>query len=54
MPTMINTAPAESYGHLTPERSAEAAAVVDIVIPVYNEEADLGPSVLALSAIVIA
>jgi glycosyltransferase involved in cell wall biosynthesis/putative flippase GtrA len=47
---MINTAPAESYGHLTRARSADLAAVVDIVIPVYNEEADLGPSVRRLDA----
>jgi glycosyltransferase involved in cell wall biosynthesis len=50
MTTMINTAPAESYGHLTRERSADAAAVVDIVIPVYNEEADLLPSVRRLDS----
>jgi hypothetical protein len=50
MTTMIDTAPAESYGHLTRARSADLAAVVDIVIPVYNEEADLGPSVRRLDA----
>jgi putative flippase GtrA len=50
MTTMINTAPMESYGHLTRARSADMAAVVDIVIPVYNEEADLGPSVRRLDS----
>jgi glycosyltransferase involved in cell wall biosynthesis len=50
MTTLINTAPAGSYGHLTRARSADVAAVVDIVIPVYNEEADLGPSVHRLDS----
>jgi len=50
MTTMSNIAPAESYGHLTRARSADMAAVVDIVIPVHNEEADLGPSVRRLDS----
>jgi putative flippase GtrA len=50
MTTMSNIAPAESHGHLTRARSADMAAVVDIVIPVHNEEADLGPSVRRLDS----
>jgi glycosyltransferase involved in cell wall biosynthesis len=50
MTAVINTAPAESYDHQTRARSADTAAVVDIVIPVYNEEADLGPSVRRLAS----
>jgi putative flippase GtrA len=46
--TMLTATPRPSYGHLTRALSADLPAVVDIIIPVHNEEADLGPSVRRL------
>jgi putative flippase GtrA len=46
--TTLTATPRPSYRHLTRALSADLPAVVDIVIPVHNEEVDLGPSVRRL------
>ncbi|HEY5820474.1 MAG TPA: bifunctional glycosyltransferase family 2/GtrA family protein [Propionibacteriaceae bacterium] len=40
----------QPHQHLSKSFSIDVDAVVDIVVPVYNEEADLGPSVMRLDA----
>ncbi|MFL6066013.1 MAG: glycosyltransferase [Friedmanniella sp.] len=40
----------EPHQHLSRARSSEIDAVVDVVVPVHNEEVDLGPSVTRLDA----
>ena len=50
MTTAIQRPNIDAHDHLSRARSVEVDPVVDIVVPVHNEEVDLGPSVRRLDS----
>ncbi len=49
-PVLLDPPATGHHDHLSRSSSRDVDAVVDIVVPVYNEEVDLGPSVRRLDA----
>ncbi|SDT37617.1 Glycosyltransferase involved in cell wall bisynthesis [Friedmanniella luteola] len=50
LPTPLPTPPTRAQGHLSRTSATGVDAVLDVVIPVFDEETDLGPSVTRLDA----